>query len=103
MIIIIFNSMLESLNGWSEAIITVIMATVLFIVAFTRLSDTVKSNKQISDDRWDIAKKEIDALKETSDDTNDSLNNINVTLKGLSIDVDYIKKSIDKIEHKLES
>lgn len=83
-----------------EAAVALIIALVAFAVGYGNLQEKVKSNKQISDDRYNHAIKEIDMLKDSNDDTKKLLTDIQVSLKGLQGDVHYIKKGIDKLEDK---
>jgi len=82
-----------------EAAVALFIGLIVGAVGYGNLQEKVKSNKQISDDRYVLLTKELDAIKSNNDTTTKILHEIQVSLKGLSSDIFYIKKAIDKLEH----
>lgn len=83
-----------------EAAVALLIALVAFAVGYGNLQEKVKANKQTSDERYALVQKELDAMKESNDDTKKVLNEIQVALRGVSGDIHYIKKAIEKLEEK---
>ncbi len=85
-----------------EAIITIGLAVVGYAVGYGILIQKVNGIKTVNDDRYKHLNKEIDDLKIVKETTNDTLNEINVSLQILKNDIGYIKKNLDKIEKVIE-
>lgn len=83
-----------------EAAVALFLALLVFAVGYGNLQEKVKANKQTSDERYTLVQKELDAMKESNDDTKKVLNEIQVALRGVSGDIHYIKKAIEKLEDK---
>lgn len=87
-------------NKMIEAAVALFLALLVFAVGYGNLQEKVKANKQTSDERYTLVQKELDAMKESNDDTKKVLNEIQVALRGVSGDIHYIKKAIEKLEEK---
>lgn len=77
-----------------EAIISLFVSLFIFVFGYGQLHAKVKSNRELSDGRYALVQKELDAIKDANDDTQKSLTEIKVTLQRLSSDIHYIKENI---------
>lgn len=78
-----------------EAIVALIISLITFAIGYGILIQKVNSNKQISDERYNLVIKDIDSLQETNDETSKVLTDIKVTLQRLSSDIHYIKEKME--------
>lgn len=83
-----------------EAVVSGLISLVALAISYGALREKVKNNKQISDDRYALLTKELDALKVHLDDNNEMLTELKVTLSELKSDSKYIRETLREIKDK---